>query len=447
MSSTHADAVAELISPDAATFASLPLSLSHLIFLALPADARGRASCVCRAWRDALAQPSLWTRLDMSIVRVKRQRFATVLHGAAGRARGELRQLELSQQEVVWDVLLRLLTANAGSLCELHLHTPQATKMLYAASPLVMAVSAAAPLLHVLLAEHVWCKWEDAPRILRAEPPFAALQVRHTLVVHFSASQVDIVGGMERFGPFATALADTALQPALLNVSVWHLDTAQPAVLGALVDAALARRLRELTLQSCTPPAAAPLARLLAGGSLAVFEICRTRAAGTPLFDVDGAALVADALCVNTALTKLKLHQANLCDDLRVAELLLGALVGHPSLRELWTNGEGTPADNLSAFGALLGALVAADAPALQILVCSCNALGDAGMAPIVEALALNCHLRKLDLRDNGMSEEFARERLLPAVLANTSLRELLCAGQDKWPAAVEAEELVRLRA
>ena len=76
----------------------------------------------------------------------------------------------------------------------------------------------------------------------------------------------------------------------------------------ALVDAVLARRLRELSLNTCMPPAAAPLARLLAEGSLTFFEIDSSLATGDaamPMFDAAGAALVADALRVNTTLTKL----------------------------------------------------------------------------------------------------------------------------------------------
>jgi hypothetical protein len=71
------DAIAEHISADPATFASLPLLLASLVFLALPPDARGRAACVCRAWRDALAEPSLWTRLDTSDVHGGLQRLHT----------------------------------------------------------------------------------------------------------------------------------------------------------------------------------------------------------------------------------------------------------------------------------------------------------------------------------------------------------------------------------
>ena len=68
MSDVHVDAAAELVAPDRVTFASLPPPLARLVFLALPPDARGRACCVCRAWRNALAEPTLWTRLDMSDV-------------------------------------------------------------------------------------------------------------------------------------------------------------------------------------------------------------------------------------------------------------------------------------------------------------------------------------------------------------------------------------------
>jgi hypothetical protein len=38
----------------AAPVAALPLSLLHIIWLALPADARARCAAVCRAWRAGL---------------------------------------------------------------------------------------------------------------------------------------------------------------------------------------------------------------------------------------------------------------------------------------------------------------------------------------------------------------------------------------------------------
>ena len=449
MSKTHVDAVAKRISPDAATFASLPLSLACRVFLTLPVEARGRACCVCRAWRDALAEPSLWSRLDMSGVCAEEERFVNMFRGAAGRARTQLCQLDISRCHVEMEVLLPVLTANAGSLRGLHLHTVCAyTVNVGQAMPSVEAVVAAAPLLQVLTVENARCLWEDAPRMLRREPPFVPLQMRR-LVVHFSGAD-GVVGGMERFERFAAALADAALQPALLHVRVFGADTAQPALMGALADVALARRLRELTLDCCLPPAAAPLARLLTNGSLTLLEISEEAVTGyhTPLFDADDAALVAGALRVSTTLTTLKLRDARLCLDMQAAGLLLGALVGHPSLRELRITGELTARTEYRiAFGAALAALIAADAPALHIFDCSRNLLRDAALAPIVEALARNHHLRELDLHFNFMLEAFARDLLLPAVRANTTLRALKCECIATGPAAAEAEELVRRRA
>ena len=431
------------IRADPPSLASLPLPLAHRLFLALRADDRGRASCVCRAWRDVLADPSLWTRLDMSgVYRAERggtaeeQRFDAVLLGAVGRARGLLSQLDLSRHYVSLDTLLPVLTANAGSLHELYLDYVN-----------IQAVLVAAPLLQVLAAERVHCEWEDAPRMLRAEPPLGALQMRRSLSVGFRGQGVHF-GGMERFGPFAAALADAALQPALSHLCVQCADTAQPALMGALVDAALARQLRELTLDCCKPPAAAPLARLLAEGSLAVLVLSGSR--DLPPFDAAGAALVADALRVNTTLTMLRLAYVSLSVDMHAAELVLDALKGHPSLRELQIHGEEPSEDGGEAFGAALGALIAADAPALHVLDCCENDLEDGGLAPIVEALELNSHLRELDVSENCMSNTFAREQLLPAVRANTTLRALKCVGVGFFtsdpPAAAKAEDLVRRR-
>jgi len=372
---------------------------------------------------------------------------------AARRARGSLRQLDLSQHDVARQLLLLVLTANAGSLRELHLHTVCANNDYFDPMfPTVEAVVAAAPLLQVLLADRVVCTWEDAPRMLRAEPPFSPLQMRGILEVLFDAADAR-VGGMERVIPFATVLADATLQPALLRLCARLADVAQPAAMGALADAAIARRLRELTLRSCTAPAAAPLARLLAEGSLAELDIGPLAGVefGTPLFDVAGAALVAHALRVNATLTKLKLRGAHMFARIPAAQSLLGALVGHRSLRELCITTRGCTEDSmllgLSVFGAALAALIAADAPALRVLDCYHNALGDAGLTPIVEALALNHHLRKLDVAYNRMSEAFARERLLPALRANTTLREFACVnGLSLTVAEAEAEELVRRR-
>ena len=451
MSDEYLDAVAQLFSSDEAASASMPPPVAQLVFLALPADARGRACCVCRAWRDALADPSLWTRLDMSFLPAfkgsygaEERRFFAMMRGAAGRARGELCQLVISQHYVELHELLPVLTAYASSLRELHLCYVSTDEL---ENTIVEQVLAALPLLQVLTVENVECKWEDAPRVLRAVPPFAPLQIRGSLFVDFQGEDGS-VGGMTRFGPFVDALADAVLQPALLRLYISTADLAQPALMGALVDAVLARRLRELALQSCTPPAAASLARLLAEGSLAVLRISFARPeTGTPLFDAAGAALVADALRMNTTLLTLELSCTGLCVDMRAACALLGGLVGHSSLRVIRIAQETIDTDeDRSSFGAALAVLVAANAPSLHALDCSTNLIGDAGMAPIVEALALNHHLRELDVEYNHMSEEFACDELLPAVRANKTLRVLKSDEAAPVEAAWEAVKLVRRR-
>ena len=164
------------------------------------------------------------------------------------------------------------------------------------------------------------------------------------------------------------------------------------------------------------------------------------------LLDAAGAALVAEALRTNSTLTALRFNAAGLCRDMAAAGALLGALVGHPSLRVLELRHENV-ADR-AALGAALAELVAADAPALTKLDVTWILLRVDGLAPLVEALPRNRHLRELSMRHNHMTPKFARERLLPAVRANTSLQLLMCSEDNgsAWPAVREAEELVNRR-
>ncbi len=69
--------------------------------------------------------------------------------------------------------------------------------------------------------------------------------------------------------------------------------------------------------------------------------------------------------------------------------------------------------------------------------------LGAAGMGPIMDALPHARRLQKLDCMYNSMSEAFARERLLPAVRACASLRELDAGGTA---AVQEAQALLQQR-
>jgi hypothetical protein len=74
--------------------------------------------------------------------------------------------------------------------------------------------------------------------------------------------------------------------------------------------------------------------------------------------------------------------------------------------------------------------------------------LQEAALGPLVDALPGNTHLKKLLLGEVTASAEFLRERLLPAVRANTSLRKfkITVTGEGEG-AAHEAQQIVNSRA
>ena len=108
-------------------------------------------------------------------------------------------------------------------------------------------------------------------------------------------------------------------------------------------------------------------------------------------------------------------------DDTTTA--ILGALTGHPSLEELYLEEDGD--FNLcAAAGPALGALLEADSSLKKLTVIRCQ-LDDVALRPLVLALPRNTRLQTLNIQGNPMSDDFARNVLLPAVRDNTSLRKL----------------------
>ncbi len=171
----------------------------------------------------------------------------------------------------------------------------------------------------------------------------------------------------------------------------------------------------------------------------------------TPL-DVPAAQLLHNALRASTTLTSFQLKDVGLWQDPAATVVLLSALMGHQSLCELDVslNAAGTP-DMQTVAGATLGALVAVNAAALHKLDISLCYLDEAGLGPLVDALPHNTHLRTLECAYNVISEAFARDRLLPALPANTALRKLvLIAKYDhtRHPSILrELQDLVAARA
>ncbi len=225
--------------------------------------------------------------------------------------------------------------------------------------------------------------------------------------------------------------------------------TLDAAALDAVVDAALARRVTQLELCFCALGvfAVPALVRLLQGSAALSQLFVGNR--GIQLLDAVGAELMATALRINSTLTSLELFACEFFREPAAATTLLRALRGHRSLRCLdlaWNN---TEDDHTAALaGAELAALLEADAPALHELNVSGWRLGARGLRPLCEALRRNTHLRVLDCGYNGMTEDFIRGCLLPALAANSSLRKLSLMLEDQAPteAAAEAVAFVERR-
>jgi hypothetical protein len=128
-----------------------------------------------------------------------------------------------------------------------------------------------------------------------------------------------------------------------------------------------------------------------------------------------------------------------LFDSLEDGLAVVAACTGHPTLRELNLCSNSVDAVAAPAVGAALAALVAATS-ALQSLKVTCCRLGDDAARPLFAAVAGSTRLSELCCGENDISAECAREAVLPAVQANTSLRELII------PELRHAEALVRAR-
>jgi hypothetical protein len=338
--------------------------------------------------------------------------------------------------------LCAVAAVNAATLHELRISALGAAVPRHRSVQDLEALLRAAPQLCTLEADVDCANAAEAHRVLRNEPPFGPLRVRQ-LFVWVRADDQDAVLALA---------ADMAAHASLAGVGLYNTPLDAPATLDAVVDAALARRLTYVELDGCgLSPASAPaLARLLGGNTLTALHI---HAAFNQLLDAPAAALLANALHVNTSLTELTLDSTQLWRDAAAAAELFGALTAHPRLRLLDLSSNWPHDDGLQEAGAALAALLLANAPALQTLDIGVCFLGDEGMGPVVEALRHNTHLTKLDCNNNSVSEAFARERLLPAVRANASLRKLVVADvqdaeeEDQEVAAREAEALVAARA
>jgi hypothetical protein len=375
-----------------------------------------RCAEVCRGWRTVLSDASLWLRLDLSPAGGVAWATDALVRAAAARAAGRLQSLDLSGCSRIANEVIRDVAAeNAGALVELRMADPANELSLLIGVEALERLLLAAPLLRVLEADVDSSSAAVARRLLRNEAPFGLLRV-HMLFVTGLADAAAV-----------RIFADDALAHAwLTGLYLCEAPLDDPAALDAVVDLALQRRLTFLALYDCSlSPASAPsLARLVGSSALSTLNLN-----GEPnnVLDEPAALLLGNALRANTTLTSVSVTFMHLFSDVAAATALLGALTAHPSLQKLdfsWNDSaEHLAPAALAADGAALGTLVAANAPALRELNLDVCDLNDAGLAPLVDALPANTHLRVLYCRYNQLSEAFMRDRLLPAVRANPWLQ------------------------
>ena len=442
------------------TAPALPPSLELEIIKRLPADARARAACVCPRWRDALKDPSLWLRLDLSVTSgVTCSVNYEALKAAAARAGGALQALDLTGRTCLLHPVREVVAANAASLRELRtlcssLLTVPADELVEPPSfgdesymTILRQMMTALPALQVVEAD-AWGGCAAARRVLRNEPPFGPLRLRK-LSIYLDAN-TDI--------PALTP--DLVAHPSLTKlelVSDLSRDARLPgAALSSLLDTASTLRLSGLFCFGCCPTQAdAPaLASLISRSTFTSLEFA-AQGDDAPRMDamLDGpaAALLANAVRASRTLQELTLHNVRLWDDVEAALVLLDALTGHVSLRKLDCSFNSVDPTAAAIIDAALGALVEANAPAFEELHVTGCGLRVTNLGPMVDALLRNTHLHTLAMEGNGMSDDFAAQRLLPAVRANSSLRRLVIErpiglGIRKRKAGDQAVDLVRSR-
>ena len=416
-------------------FPQLPLPLALRIFSLLPADQRLRAAEVSRGWRATVAMPALWTRLDLSPASgVVQRNLAALLRAAVARAGDALIVINLSGTSIRTDVVHAALRS-ASRVEEVDLRDTRSIGVVALA-----ALLAAAPQLRVCHAD-VYCDLAGAVALFEARALFAPLRI-HAL---------DLRGADGTLPPdLALALADARLQPDLAHVDLHFADLRAPAAFDAVADAVVARqRLCQLRLFDCRlSPAVAPaLARALRGGALTELDIFKCNG---QFVDESSAAVLCDALRADSTLTSLRLHDCNAPPLAAPAvAAILGGLVAHRSLRVL--NLSFTRLEMDAAACAALGALIAADAPALAQLYMQLCGLGEAGLGALLDALPSNNHLRVLSIRNNDVPAGFMAAHLLPAVRGNTSLRDLRADAdaredEDDKRARQEAQRIIAAR-
>ena len=359
----------------------------------LPTDCRVRASCVCRAWRDAAADPSLlvdiWfsaTTLNTPPWRPSVALGSRDLERLCARAGAALRVVDLDSPYVAAcsdSFAPRAVIAalrNGGCTGLRRLTFPDFT----------------ADLSNIY---HYSLSFRKAQRLKAA---FPALEFCDCAVDCANAGDValmcDFVPGprllvMSDPNPRGAMAAAFATRPQVTGLVVrWCLQDAQ------LLREALQSNnaLKTLVLEGCDMDAARVAGlgvALQTNTTLAFLSLAGNR------FGEAGAAALCEGLCVNSTLSELWLSSTQLGDA--GAAVLSRALRTHATLKTLRLD------DNeiADAGATALSQALRANTFKLQTLDLEDNAIGDAGGASLGDALHQNTWLKTLQLNNNVIGD------------------------------------------
>ena len=414
-----------------AQLGGLPLEVVALVFLCLPVDARLRAREVSRGWRALLNEPRFWLVLDFSrgsgvVARITR----ALLFAAGERGRGHLHTLDLTGVRSLLNEDLAQFVAVHGQ----SLRSVTAPEEPHFSADEVTRLCRSAPL--CTLRCYVWCSAAEALPLLRCEAPCTLLHIFKLGVHTFNDEQAVL--------DLAAALPSHSGKIKFFTVDYAPLRNV--AVADALMRGISEARVSDVTFYSCRiAPASLPgLTRLLQAGCLERLDIYNTE---TALFE-EGPNLTAFCHALrSSSLQALRLRWCQLWRDPAAAGELLASLVGHPTLRELslCANRVDNTVVARRTAGEQLTSLITHNS-ALQKLDLDECILGDAGLAPIFEALPRFSTLKELHFSYETISREFARDVILPAVRANSSLRTLSFGQYCVLPELLEAQAIVAAR-
>ena len=394
-------------------FGELPLDFVALVLMRLPLDARLRAREVSRGWRALLNELRFWLVLDFSPGSGVVARLTRALLFAAGeRARGHLHTLDLTGANHSLDPehLVQFVAAHGQSLrtvttpVQRPLNADQVTRLCCSASLCTLRC-------------FVSCDVAEALPLLRCEVPFALLHFVHLLVHNFHHNQQTVLELVAALPSHSGKIKGLTVHEAPLR----NIATAD-----ALMRRIAEVRVSNVAFMDCNfVPASLPgLTRLIQAGCLETVSIENSR---TALFEAGPEFTTFCHALRNSTLQALELRSCGLWRDFAIAGELLVSLLGHPTLRELDLNYDrvgDTDDAKLAAAGEQLASLITHNT-ALEKLECYGNYLGQAGLAPIFEALPRSSTLKELTFWHETISREFARDVILPAVRANSSLQKL----------------------